>query len=168
MIREELVAKKLEIENELDQIAQCMINGKKYSQKKYNNLLKERNSILADLDEIDGLIYNDEEWIAKKFYISEKSLSDARLGLAKILSKLNGVEVEEKSGVQKVTVNTKWKVYRFVIHAHYTCEEVEWEEREVKSVFSKEVIRTEKVCTKYKYNYTAWLDRDNPYWHWKY
>ena len=160
MTREELVAKKLELETQIDNEWK---KGKKASYNKVKKLANEVNHILADLDEIDGLIYIDEEWIDKKFYTSEKSLADARLGLAKMLSKLPGVKVEEKAGVQTVKVTTKWKIYYFIIHAHYQYEELEWEEHTNLSGGKY------ASCTKGRNVYTAWLDKAAyPYWCWKY
>lgn len=172
MTRAELIARRDELQVQLDEMSKDIRDDKKVSMKNFKKLCYEYDDTLAELEVLEGKTYTEEEWITKKYYESDKSLADARLGLAEMLSKLNGVKVEVKSGVQSVQVITKRKIYYYVIHAHHTYEEVEWEEREIKSVFSKEVIRTEKVCTKWEHKYTAWLskaqDGNMPNWKWRY
>ena len=124
--------------------------------KELRELEKQYTQLARQKEFEDGLLYDDEEWITKKFYTSEKSLADARLGLAKLLSKLNGVSVKEKKGVQLIEVKTKWKIYYYTIHAHYGIEVLETETRPSLSLFKTD--RTIEVITKSKTIYQAWLD----------
>ena len=141
-----------------------MLDENKYNTRKFNQMIKEQKELSLELDVIDNKVYNDDEWITKKTFTSTKSLADARLQLSKMLCGLNGVSVEEKSGVQIVRVITKWKEYTFEIHAHYEIEQLEFGYEE--NPFTKKM---ERVCTKKRQVYTAYLEKPSGqyYWQWR-
>ena len=142
-----------------------MLDKNKYNTRKCKQLIKEEKALLVELDVIDNKVYNDDEWITKKTFTSTKSLADARLQLSKMLCGLNGVSVVEKSDVQIVIVITKWKEYTFEIHAHHEIEQLEFGYEE--NPFTKKM---QKVCTKQRQVYTAYVEKTDGgrYWNWRY
>lgn len=162
MEREQVLRRIEEIDVELNK----MLNERKTS-RIFNKLIKEQRSLMVELDVIDNKTYNDDEWITNKTFTSIISLSDARLNFSKMLSKLQGVSVEEKSGVSVVKVITKWKVYYYEIHARYEIEELEFEEKQI-----FKLIPPKLVCTKKRQIYTAYLKNHEigggGNWGWRY
>ena len=142
-----------------------MLDKNKYNTRKCKQLIKEEKALLVELEVIDNKVYNDDEWITKKTFTSTKSLADARLQLSKMLCGLNGVSVEEKSGVQIVRVITKWKEYTFEIHAHHEFEELEFVDK-----FNPITNKLFKVCSKKRQVYTAYVEKPDGerYWYWRY
>lgn len=78
---------------------------------------------------LDGKVWNNEKWATSFTADSYESLEDARNKLAELLIKMNGVEIINDKGVRVVYITTKYKIYRYEIHAHYGNEVIGTETR---------------------------------------
>lgn len=103
----------------------------KYGTKEYKQTFKEIKRLtvktyepIYQIELLKGIIYHEDEWITKIYAESHESLEDARKKLLEKLSKLDGVKIiNNGSGVKVIEVLTRYKIYRYSIHAHY-CSEV--------------------------------------------
>lgn len=104
---------------------------KKYksSWKSIMELDKQIKELKYQIELIDGKVWDNEKWVTSFTSTSSSSLKEARDELANMLSEMNGVEIENNKGIKVVYVTTKYKVYKYELHAHY----------------GHEVIGTEKV-----------------------
>lgn len=165
MTREEIINRQEELNKEFTEISKRWVdNGFKRSKadkKREWEIIKESSDIQRELDKLDGKTYDCEKWITKFIGESYESLKAARLDLINQIKDLHGVEVgETKSGVTDVTVYTEYKVYHYVIHAHYRVEVIrEWTE---KGAFGFDVTRQET-----RNIYQAWCEKTDD-WSWRY
>lgn len=157
------------INNEINELSKKWIQMK-YGTKEYKQTFKEIKRLSAktyepiyQIELLKGVIYHEDEWITKIYGESHTSLEDARKNLLEKLSKLDGVKIiNDKSGVKTIEVLTRYKIYRYNIHAHY-CSEVIGT-KEVLDDFAIEVegapegtTRTEEITGLV---YCAWCDKN--------
>lgn len=136
--REQLIKEVAELNSKIDDILKeldtwmkeneknytCITQTKKYKNywKNINSLDKERNEVKYQIELLDGKVWNNEKWATELSSTSYESLEDARTKLADMLSKMNGVEINNEKGVRIVYITTKYKIYRYEIHGHYGSE----------------------------------------------
>lgn len=160
MTREEIINRKLEIAKET-----CSLDLTNHSKdwKRFKVLCKENLNLQRELDKLDGKTYNSTKWITKYIGSSYESLKDARFDLINKIKDLAGVKVEDsKTGVTLVTVSTEYKVYHYIIHAHYRVEEIP-ETRRIK----KTALGTFETCDT-RQIFEAYLDATSNNWGWRY
>lgn len=122
------------------------------------------NNTLKEINLIDGKIWDNEKWATELSSTSYESLEDARTKLADMLSKMNGVEVKNEKGVRIVYITTKYKIYRYEIHAHYVNEVIGTETR--KSFFGDYEYPITKVIYRANLKANGWgISKQN--WAWR-
>lgn len=129
--------------------------------KHFRELCIENSNLQRELDKLNGKTYNSEKWITKYYGSSYDSLKAARLDLINKIKNLPGVEVgDDKTGVVGVTVYTEYKIYHYIIHAHYRVEKINI--RIEKGMFGD----IEKYDTKQIYE--AYVEPNGEQWSWRY
>jgi hypothetical protein len=163
MTREEIVNRQLEITKENCSLDLTNNSTRSKVWKRFKELCKENLDLQRELDKLDGKTYNSTKWITKYIGSSYESLKAARFDLINKIKDLPGVEVEEnKTGVIGVTIYTEYKVYHYIIHAHYRVEEIPGTRRVEKTALGEfERYDTRQI-------FVAYLDATRDNWSWRY
>lgn len=161
MTREEIVNRKKEIANEIQTLDLTHNSTRSKIWKRFRALCIENSNLQRELDKLDGKTYNSEKWITKYIGNSYESLKAARLDLINQIKDLPGVEVgDDKTGVVGVTVYTEYKIYYYIIHAHYRVEVVE--KHEEQGMFGPVMRQTTRQI------YQAYVESNGEPWSWRY
>ena len=164
MTREEIINRKNQIDEEIQSLDLAGNSTRSKVWKHFKELCNENSKLQRELDKLDGKTYDCEKWITKFIGNSYESLKAARLDLIKQIKNLHGVEIDESNtGCTGVTVYTEYKIYHFVIHAHYRVEKLNV--RMVEDKFfggMREEYDTKQI-------YQAWVSKEESYnWSWRY
>lgn len=163
MKREEIVNRQKEIVAEISALDLRNVTDKKIW-KNFKSLCAENSNLQRELDKIDGKTYMSDKWITSYVGSSSDSLKAARLDLIEQIKNLPGVEVgTDKSGVVGVSVYTEYKVYHYMIHAHYRVEAIPESKR-----IRKNLIGHEYAEYDYRQVYEAYVETNGQHWEWRY
>lgn len=160
MTRENIINRQKEITKEISNldIVNCSKNSKTW--KKFKSLCIENSNLQRELDKLDGKTYNSKKWIKEYIGESYNSLKEARYDLINQIKDLPGVEVgNDKTGVVGVTVYTEYKIYHYIIHAHYRVEVIGTHEE--KGLFGLHTVEDTRQI------YQAYIEY-NGQWEWRY
>lgn len=163
MVREEILNRRAEIVKEIASLDLRNVTDKKIW-KNFKSLCAEDANLQRELDKLDGKTYNSEKWITKYYGQSYISLKDARMNLIEQIKDLPGVEVGDCStGVVGVSVYTEYKVYHYMIHAHYRVEAIPESKRITKNLLGHEYAEYD-----YRQVYEAYVETNGQSWEWRY
>lgn len=164
MTREEIVKRKREIGLEIADLDLTNNGTRSKVWKRFKELCIESSNLQRELDKLDGKTYTSEKWITKYIGSSYESLKAARFDLINKIKDLPGVEVgDDKTGVVGVTVYTEYKIYHYIIHAHYRVEKIPESKRIVKNMFDGEHEEYD-----YRNIYEAYVESNGEPWTWRY
>lgn len=160
MTKEEIINRQREITTEIAALDLRNNSVRSKVWKQFKALCIENSNLQRELDKLDGKTYDCEKWITKFIGNSYESLKAARFDLINQIKNLHGVEVgEDKTGCVGVTVYTEYKIYHYIIHAHYRVEIVkEWKEQGMFGEVTRQETRT---------IYQAWCEKSDV-WSWRY
>ena len=160
MNRQEIINRQKEIKKETEALDLTDVRSKKIW-KQFKALCIENSNLQRELDIIDGKTYNSEKWISKYYGNSYYSLKEARFDLINKIKDLPGVKVEDgKTGVVSVTVYTEYKIYYYIIHAHYRVEIIG--EHEEQGMFGPAMRQDTRQI------YEAYVESNGEPWSWRY
>jgi hypothetical protein len=163
MTREEIINRQKEIGAEIAPLDLHNNSTRSKVWKHFYELCKENLDLQRELDKLDGKTYNSDKWITKYIGSSYESLKAARFDLINKIKDLAGVEVgDDKTGVVGVSVYTEYKIYHYIIHAHYRVEEIPESKRIEKNMWGDEVERYDT-----RQIFEAYIE-PNGQWDWRY